>query len=455
MRRNYLLRRYAKTELKSRPSSRCQLIGSLRPYDSMTSMSVISMSSVPGISTIIGLLRSPSLQSAIMLGVGGVAFSLTTLLLARYLPARDFGLLTLLLALIQVGIALGPAGLDLLVNRLQLAPSKRVAFSLLTTSTFFSSCIVAVAWHVYDVSVSLLIPLWIAIVAAAVNQVGSSFFQSRKQFYRSLGLMQIHNFVFLATVLLARSATEGAVQAIIWIVGLAYLSTSLLGWVLANRVFHSGTNNPTFKMRDGLNGVGIIFAVHVFSQTERITIPLVLSLEDMATFGVLAAVVVAPFRMLQLAVGYTLLPRLRAAEDLPQAKNILRAEIRLALQVGLLAAAAVYWVGPLVISLIVGDKYVLDGSLLAAAIGVGWVRLVQSISVATVNSLGDSLALQVLNVWAWLALGLALAGAFVLGRFGLTGIVLGVGCGWVALSFAGLILAVRSLDRHFQNRPQS
>ncbi|MEL7535589.1 MAG: hypothetical protein AAFM91_00855 [Pseudomonadota bacterium] len=396
-----------------------------------------------------GLLASPSVRSAIVFGIGGVGFSLATLLLARFMPTDDFGRLALLLALIQVGVALGPAGLDLLVNRERLDPTRRIGRTVLSTASLASLGIVGTAWLLYDLPIWLLPALGCAILAAAVSKVGAAFFQSHRQFNTSLALVQVHNFILLATVTVAMASPETALVTVLWLVAGGYLATALLGWMVALRRFGTTGDDQTFRWNDGLHGVGIIFAVLVLAQTERIVIPLILSLEDMALFGVLAAVVVAPFRMLQLAVGYTLLPRLRNAAGAAEARQILRGEILIAVQVGLLGAAVVYWLGPVVIDIIVGDKYELDASLLLAAIGVGWLRLVQSISVATVNSLGDSASLRRLNLFAWLSLGVAVASATVLGGFGLTGVVIGVGAGWLVLSIAGLILASRTLSQKF------
>ena len=258
-------------------------------------------------------------------------------------------------------------------------------------------------------------------------------------------LTQSHNFILLAAVPVAAYYAPNALTVIAWIIAGGYFLTATIGGIAAKSSFPSSEEEQTISWRDGLHGLGIIFAILVLAQTERVLIPLLLTLRQMAEFGVLAAVVIAPFRMLQLAVGYTLLPRLRAAVTLGESKQILHGEVRLALQVGILGAAAVFWLGPLVIAIIVGDKYSLPPSLFAAAVAVGWVRLAQSIAVTTVNSLGNAAHLTILNAVAWSSLVIAIVGAILMSRYGLIGVVAGVGMGWLVQAIAGYLLADRVL----------
>ena len=58
----------------------------------------------------------------------------------------------------------------------------------------------------------------------------------------------------------------------------------------------------------GLNASGLLLI-----QLERLVIPHVLPLADLALYGVLGAIAGSLFRVLQMGVGFSLLPRLRAA----------------------------------------------------------------------------------------------------------------------------------------------
>ena len=51
-------------------------------------------------------------------------------------------------------------------------------------------------------------------------------------------------------------------------------------------------------------------------QLERLVLPHLLPLSDLALYGVLGAIAGSLFRVLQMGVGFSLLPRLRAASGM-------------------------------------------------------------------------------------------------------------------------------------------
>ena len=65
----------------------------------------------------IRLWRSPTLRSAAVMGASGVGFAGANLILARQLPESEYALFTLFLALVNLGYALAPAGIETFVVR--------------------------------------------------------------------------------------------------------------------------------------------------------------------------------------------------------------------------------------------------------------------------------------------------------------------------------------------------
>lgn len=407
----------------------------------------------PLLNRLLKTLGSASIRSALVFGFGGVAFALATLLMARFLSPEVFGLLALLLALIQIGLAVGPVGVDLLINRELFPPSGRLARRVLPTAVVTGAMVGLVAVQAYGAPITLALIISLAVAAAAISKVGAAFFQSHHLFNRSLALTQGHNFVLLLAVPLAFRFRDDGLPYILMVVAAAYVLTALLGWLAARQRFGGDDDGRQPSWAEGLYGMGVIIAVLVLAQTERLLIPLLLSLEDMAQFGVLAAVVIAPFRMLQLAVGYTLLPRLRKAENLEASRRILRGEAFIAVLVGLVGGLGVFWLGPIVIDLITDGRYALSSTLFLAAIGIGWIRLTQSILVTTVNSLGDREQLRTLNRLGWASLAVAVSAAWLLSANGLIGILLGVGCGWACQAVVAYFLAGRALSARFCSQP--
>lgn len=397
------------------------------------------------------LFRSASVRAALTFAVGGLGFSLATLLLARFMSPQDFGVLALLLALIQLGIAVGPAGVDLVVNRRRLPSEWRLACRVGLTSALAAVAITALAGSIYDVPAGLLPWLWLALTGSGLSRVGSALFQSGERFFPALALNQGHNYILLLAVPLALAFDALGPGFFLVVVASGYVITSAWGWLGARRVLPASREPVAERvlLREGLSGVGIGAAVLILAQTERFVIPLLLSYEEMAVFGVLAAVVVAPFRMMQLAVGFTMLPRLRGVDDGRQARRLIHAELGIAALIAVAGGAAVMLLGPWVIQVIVGDKYDIPLVLFAAAVAVGWVRLGQAIAVATVNALGSTNVLAVLNLVCWLSLVLAVAAAWLLRDLGLVGVILGVGFGWLCQALVAVRLAMKAFAGHF------
>lgn len=392
-----------------------------------------------------GLFQHQSLRAAVVYGIGGAGFSLGTLLLARYLSPADFGLLALLIAMVQVGIGVGPAGVDLLVNRHHPPIEAGLALRVLVTSFATSVLVTTLAGTVYGIASNLLPTLFLLITAAGVSRVGSAHFQSARRFGASLFLFQVHNFILLLSVPLALAFDAMEVAFILGIIAGGHVATAVLGWSMARQKLQPEGSRLTQSAlwREGLSGVGISIAMLLLAQTERYVIPLLLSFEDMALFSVLAAVVIAPFRMMQGAVAFTLLPRLRTARDGAAAIRIVRNESLLLVCVGIAASAVVILLGRWVVSFFAGDTYKITLGLMSVAIVVGWIRLAQSVSVATVNARGTARSLRLLNRFSWLSLGVALLAAWFLSRFGLVGIIVGVGLGWLTQTIAATLIASR------------
>jgi hypothetical protein len=92
-------------------------------------------------------------------------------------------------------------------------------------------------------------------------------------------------------------------------------------------------------------------------------------------------------------------------------------------------------------------RYALPAGLILAAIAVGALKPLGAVAVAAVNAVGSARDLAVLGGIAWGACAVGLMGAWLGVRWGLTGLVYGVGAGWVLRAAASGWLASRSLER--------
>jgi O-antigen/teichoic acid export membrane protein len=136
----------------------------------------------------------------------------------------------------------------------------------------------------------------------------------------------------------------------------------------------------------------------VLTQLDRLVIPHLLTLADLATYGVLAAIVGSPFRVLQRGVGYSLLPRLSAAPTVAARRRLIAHEARLVGAIVLAGSVCLWLVTPPIERWILAGKYHLGGSLVIAAIVAGVAKVLNAFSRATVTALADRRELALVNL---------------------------------------------------------
>ena len=110
----------------------------------------------------------------------------------------------------------------------------------------------------------------------------------------------------------------------------------------------------SFPWSEALSFAGINASGLVLVQLDRLVIPHVLPLHDLATFGVLAAIAGSLFRVLSMGVGYSLVPRLRAAKTVLDRRHLVAHEAKLVSAIAVGGSVAI-WVSHSV------DRAILSG----------------------------------------------------------------------------------------------
>jgi O-antigen/teichoic acid export membrane protein len=394
-----------------------------------------------------GAWRSPALRSAAILAAGGAGFALGNLLLARVLPEREYGAVSLLLSLIQVGAALGSLGLPTLVNRHSLAVTGRLFRYGMWLALFAALIIGTVALVSYQLPSFIACVLAATVAAAALGRIAGAVMQSRQRFGTSLLLTQIHNWLLLASVPLVLLTDQRSAITVSVFILLCYLITTTIGWQSAARDRDPGTLSLRMLWSEGLSAAGFGLAFNIFLQLDRLVIGDVLSLQDVAAYSLVASLAGSPYRMLQVSAGHTLVPRLRAASSRKAAVKLLRHEALLMIGVGVLGAPVLFWLTPWIIDLVAGAA--IDGGymLTAAVIAVGFVRLWQGLAAAVVNAIGTPRELFVLSVLGWVGIAVAAALASFAARYGLNAVVLSLGAGWCVIALGATALAFKPILR--------
>ncbi len=367
------------------------------------------------------LWRSPTLRTVAVLGLSGMGFAVANLMLARALPTTEYALFTLVVALVNVGYPLAPAGLDGLVNRVRLEAGPRLLRRIVPVLVPVGLLFASIGLVGYGTSPAVGLMILVSTIAGGMLLVAGGQFQSEQRFGISLDAQpepEPHP-AALRRLGGARPGTHGAEPPLlIWTGG--FVAAAAAGWWMLFRERHAKpSRSVAFSWSEAFAIAGLSAAGLLLIQLERLLLPHLLPLEDLATYGVLAAIVGSLFRVLQMGVGYSLLPRLRAAPGVLERRRLIARESRLVLAIVALGSAAIWIATPYVERWFLDGKYHLSGALVLAALVTGVAKILNGFAQSTVSALADARELSVVSVMGWVAVAVAVAGADGRGPLGI------------------------------------
>ena len=382
------------------------------------------------LSALRSLLRSNALRASAALGVSGLALAGGNLLLARILPSAEFALFALLFSLVMIGISIGPVGADVILARRKFDPDAKLHAQVLYTSAAAAVLVVAVSALMYPLRAQLLTALFVSIVAGGVKTVAVAHHRSHERFGSALLLTVSTNASVLVASIIAYFAHASSALLPAVAMSISLCLTAVVGWraVGKNRVSTAATTG--YSWQEGWSAVSFSSAGMILGALERLVTPQLLGLGQLAIFSVLATIAGSPFQMLQLGVGYTLLPALRNAPDAARRRRAFKHEALVVAVTCLAAAIAVVGTTPLILKWALAGRYQIGWPLMLAAITAGILKVIASLLSAVINALGSRAELVKLSVAGWVSIAVALVGSAVGARWGLTGLVFGVAMGW-------------------------
>jgi O-antigen/teichoic acid export membrane protein len=383
------------------------------------------------------LLGSPVIYTAALFAASGLGFAGANLVLARLLSTSDFALVILAMALLNVSIPLAPAGMDGVINRhtLDLGPS--LLGRVLATSAIVGLITAILARTVYGMDALSAAILFASIMAGGTTYLAAAHLRSRHRFVLSITVGQGSTYLFVVAAMATLCLPIKAPDFVLSVIMVGLVAAAACIWLQYRRCEPTGERQHV-PWHDALFYVGAQAAGLLLLSMERLTVPKLLTLEDLATLGVLSAVALAPYRILQMAVGFTLLPQLRAAKSGGARRRLVAREAVVCATIVTLGSLVVWWMAPPVAAWFVGDKYQMTPMLLLAAIVGGSVRVAASIPRSAATALCTTEDLGRLAGLTWVAVGCALLGAWLGSAWGLPGIMYGVACGGL---FHGLAAA--------------
>jgi O-antigen/teichoic acid export membrane protein len=367
------------------------------------------------------------------MGIGGVCFSLGSLLLARVLPTDEYGLVSLVFGIVGVAGLTAPLGLDQVAARrgIRLDAGWRRAALAGTTLTALGAAIVAAL--VYHLSAALITSVALITLALGIAQSAGGHFQGQQHLRTAVWVVQLLN-AAIALVALADLgiglATAGEVCLAIAVVAL--LAAAAVWWLVRRRE-GTGDLQPTpWKLRwEAMSLLTVQACSTAFIQLERLLLGPIVGLYDLAVYSVLAALVSSPFRLLQGAVQFTLIPTLRVAGDARARRAKLVREASLVFVTIAAGSVAIWFLAPPIARWLTAARYDLSHALIAATLVSGFLKVLSGFLTSVVVSCGEERRLRTLSIVCWGSIGISVAGAFATARWGLVGVLYGISSGWL------------------------
>jgi O-antigen/teichoic acid export membrane protein len=398
----------------------------------------------------LSLIRSKSVGASLGFAFAGAAFTLGNLLLARELPAPEFGQLALAIAVYNLFIWLAPLGTDQVLLRRSLDPGPRLLLRVLASCSVIAAIAVLATSAIYALPARLTLLLGAAVMGGGLAMAGGMGLRRHGWTTLPLAATNVASWSLLMTGMLGFVvALSSAIQPLI-ILAIAAAIAAVLTWGAFIR--HGrlpGAEEDIVPRGEALSLMIAAAAGALLVQVERFVIPHVLDYESLAIFTVLASVAIFPFRLLRSGSSFALVPRLRAASESSARFTLLIAEGRALAVTLLFASVLVVALAPSVAAILTDGRYRLDRLMLLAACFNGIAKLLESLPQSAVVACGTTPEVRRLSWMSWLNIVACILGAWLGARWGLMGLIWGSAIGCVIGTVPSALLARKVVARGF------
>jgi O-antigen/teichoic acid export membrane protein len=402
------------------------------------------------------LYRSASLRTAAAMGVGGVGFSLGSLLLARVLPTAEYGLVALVLGIVAVAGLTAPLGLDQVAARRGIrldAGWRRAALGACALTAIGAAVIAAL---VYRLSPALVLSVALITLALGIAQSAGGHFQGQQHLRTAVWVVQLLNGALALVAIVAVALGLGSAGTVcLAIAAVALLAATGVWWLVRRNEDAEDRQPAPWGLRwEAMSLLTVQASSSAFMQLERLLLGPIVGLHDLAVYSVLAALVSSPFRLLQAAVQFTLIPTLRVAGDARARRAKIAKEGGLVFVTIAVGSVAIWVLAPPVAQWFVAGRYTLSHALVAATLISGFIKVLSGFMTAVVVSCGEERRLRVLSFVCWGSMGISVAGAFLTAPWGLVGVIYGIAAGWLIRCVLTAWLAVPYLRQQRESEAE-
>lgn len=393
------------------------------------------------------IVQSENFLAAAIFGVSGIAFAAANIILARVQTVEAYAVFALVIAIFTLASGLGQFGADGVVNRHKLKPDFRTFFRLFWTSTITAIVASLAVTGIYDVAAPIAALLGVAVVCQSIIFFCAAWYRSHQNFRTALLTFNSSNYIILAVAIAAAFfGWQGALIPLALITVLV-LANAIRSVISVTSTYRTVTSDYVYSWREAAAYISITGSGALLVQLERLVTPMLLTLDDLATLGVLLAIVGPPFRLLQMTLGYVLLPKLRNARDSLEKTSLIMREIMIALALLAPCWILTWYFVPVLDGLFFDDKYPLAEDLILAVIVAGTAKSLSGLGMASVAGLVSASRLEIMGLISWGAVFVSVVGAYYGSGFGLAGVVYGVSLGW----FMRVIAAATMVAMHMNS----
>jgi O-antigen/teichoic acid export membrane protein len=393
------------------------------------------------------LYRSASLRAAAAMAIGGVCFSLGSLLLARVMPTEEYGLVSLVFGIVGVAGLTAPLGLDQVAARRGIRLDAYWRRAALGASVLTALVAATLASLVYHLSATLALSVALITLALGIAQSAGGHFQGQQHLRTAVWVVQLLNGALILVALLDLGiGLASAGEVCLAIAAVAVLAAAVV-WLLMRRREGAGDRQPTpWRLRgEAMSLLTVQTCSTAFIQLERLLLGPIVGLQDLAVYSVLAALVSSPFRLLQAAVQFTLIPTLRIAGDARARRAKITREATLVFVTIAAGSVAIWVLAPPLARWLTAGRYALSHALIAATLISGFLKVASGFLTSVVVSCAEERRLRMLSVVCWGSMGIGVAGAFFAGPWGLVAVLYGISVGWLIRCFSTAWLALPHL----------
>jgi O-antigen/teichoic acid export membrane protein len=386
------------------------------------------------------LYRSASLRTAAAMGVGGIGFSLGSLLFARLLPTEQYGLVSLFLGIVAVAGLTAPLGLDQVVARRGISLDAGWRRAALGACVLTAIAAAAIAALVYHLSLGLVADTALATLALGIAQSAGGHFQGQQHLRAAVWVVQLLNGALALMAVLDIGLRLTSASAVCLLVAAAAIfGAAALWWLVRHRQSVGDDLSKPWGVRwEAMSLLTVQACSAGFMQLERLLLGPIVGLHDLAVYSVLAALVSSPFRLLQAAVQFTLIPTLRSAGGAQARRAKIGREATLVFATIAAGSVAIWVLAPPIARWMTAGRYALSHALILATLISGFLKVLSGFTTAVVVSCGEERRLRLLSFGCWGSIGISVAGAFLTGPWGLVAVLYGISAGWlVRILFTG------------------